>query len=146
MVDINGVVQDVVSFLGGRCRQQGIRTQIRLDDGLPKVQADESQIRQIVMNLMVNALQAMEKGGRLTVTTKFSEGRTMLSVQDTGTGIPDDIKDKIFLPFFTTKEMHMGTGIGLSVVHGIVKSHGGDIEASSAPGKGAEFRVWLPAK
>jgi signal transduction histidine kinase len=119
---------------------------MRLDDGLPEVRADESQIRQVVMNLMVNALQAMEKGGRLTVTTKFAEGRTLLSVQDTGTGIPEDIKDKIFLPFFTTKEMHMGTGIGLSVVLGIVKSHGGDIEASSVPGAGTEFRVWLPAK
>jgi signal transduction histidine kinase len=146
MVDINGVVQDVVSFLGGRCRQQGIRTQMRLDDGLPEVRADESQIRQVVMNLMVNALQAMENGGRLTITTKFAEGRTMLSVRDTGTGIPDDIKDKIFLPFFTTKETQMGTGIGLSVVHGIVKSHGGDIEASSVQGTGTEFRVWLPAK
>lgn len=98
------------------------------------------------MNLSVNALQAMENGGRLTITTKFSEGQIIISVRDTGTGIADEIKDKIFLPFFTTKEVHMGTGIGLSVVHGIVKSHAGGIDAFSAPGGGTEFRVWLPAK
>jgi signal transduction histidine kinase len=146
MVNINRVVQDVVSFLGGRCRQQNIRTRTQLDDALPEISADESQIRQVIMNLLVNALQAMENGGRLTITTKFSQRRIIISVRDTGTGIADEIKDKIFLPFFTTKEVHMGTGIGLSVVHGIVKSHAGGIDALSAPGGGTEFRVWLPVK
>lgn len=146
MVNVNRVVQDVVSFLESRCRQQNIRTRKQLDDALPEISADESQIRQVLMNLLVNALQAMENGGRLTITTKFSEGRIIISVRDTGTGIADDIKDKIFLPFFTTKDVHKGTGIGLSVVHGIVKSHAGGIEAFNAPGGGAEFRVWLPAK
>lgn len=145
-VDINRVVQEVVSFLRGRCRQQDIRTRTQLDEALPEIRADESQMRQVVMNLMVNALQAMGTGGRLTVATTLSEGRIVISVKDTGPGIADDIRDKIFLPFFTTKEVHEGTGIGLSVVHGIVKSHGGGIDVLTPPGKGTEFRVWLPAQ
>ena len=95
---------------------------------------------------MVNALQAMDKGGLLTITTQSDNGDIVISIRDTGQGIADDIKDKIFLPFFTTKDVNMGTGLGLSVVHGIVKSHHGRISVLSQLGEGKEFRVYLPVK
>jgi signal transduction histidine kinase len=145
-VSVNPVIRDVVSFLEGRCIQQGIKADTNLCDPLPDIWADESQIRQIVMNLMINAVQAMGKGGLLTIATEPGNEEIVISIRDTGQGIPDDIKDKIFLPFFTTKDVDMGTGLGLSVVHGIVKSHRGRINVHSQPGKGTEFRVYLPVK
>ena len=146
MVDINRVVQEVVSFLEGRCIQQGIKTQTILADALPDISADASQIRQILTNLMINAVQAMEKGGRMTISTKACGDEIVISVWDTGPGIPDDIRQKIFLPFFTTKDINIGTGLGLSVVHGIVKSHRGRIKVLSESGRGTEFKVYLPVK
>lgn len=146
MVGINRVVQEVVSFLEGRCIQQGIKTQTLLDDALPDISADASQIRQILMNLMINAVQAMEKGGCMTLSTKARGEEIIISIRDTGPGIPDDIRQKIFLPFFTTKDINRGTGLGLSVVHGIVKSHRGRIKVHSESGKGTEFKVYLPVK
>jgi len=98
------------------------------------------------MNLMVNAVQAMEKGGSMTLSTKARGEEIVISIRDTGPGIPDDIRQKIFLPFFTTKDINIGTGLGLSVVHGIVKSHRGRIKVLSESGRGTEFKVYLPVK
>jgi two-component system, NtrC family, sensor kinase len=98
------------------------------------------------MNLCINAIHAMEKGGLLTIATQVRGEEIVLSVRDTGPGVPEDIRDKIFLPFFTTKDVDVGTGLGLSVVHGIVKSHRGRIKVVSDAGKGAEFKVYLPVK
>ncbi len=145
-VSVNPVIQEVVSFLEGRCIQQDIKAHTNLCDTLPDIWADESQIRQIIMNLMINAVQAMEKGGLLTITTQPGNGDIVISIRDTGQGIADEIKDKIFLPFFTTKDVDMGTGLGLSVVHGIVQSHHGRINVLSQLGKGTEFKVYLPVK
>lgn len=146
MVGINHLVQEVVAFLEGRCLQQDIRVQTVLDDALPDISADASQIRQILMNLMVNAIQAMESGGCMTVATEAAAEEIVISVRDSGPGIPAGIRQKIFLPFFTTKDIREGTGLGLSVVHGIVQSHRGRIQVLSEPDKGAEFRVHLPVK
>lgn len=145
-VCVNRLVQEVVAFFQARLREQGIKVQTQLDGSLPDIQADESQIRQIIMNLCINAIHAMEKGGLLTIATQARTEEVVLSLRDTGPGIPEDIKDKIFLPFFTTKDVDMGTGLGLSVVHGIVKSHRGRIKVVSDAGKGAEFKVYLPMK
>jgi two-component system, NtrC family, sensor kinase len=144
-VDVNRLVREVASFFQARCAQQSIEVRLDLDPTLPEVPADEPQVRQILVNLVVNALHAMEKGGRLRVATQHRGAEVLLSVRDTGTGIPDDIKEKIFLPFFTTKDVDQGTGLGLSVVHGIVKSHRGRIKFSSRVGQGSEFRVYLPS-
>jgi signal transduction histidine kinase len=145
-VSVNKVILEVISFLEGRCRQQDIKVHTNLCDTLPDIWADESQIRQIIMNLMINALQAMDQGGLLTIATQTADGDIVISIRDTGQGIADDIRDKIFLPFFTTKDVNMGTGLGLSVVHGIVKSHDGRINVLSRLGEGTEFRVYLPMK
>ncbi len=143
-VGVNRLVREVVGFFQARLRQQGIRVRTALAETLPDILADESQIRQIIMNLTINAIHAMEKGGLLTIATQGRGEEVALSIHDTGPGIPDEIKDKIFLPFFTTKDVDMGTGLGLAVVHGIVKSHGGRINVRSEAGKGTEFRVSLP--
>jgi signal transduction histidine kinase len=127
-------------------REQGVKVHTQLDGSLPDILADESQIRQIIMNLCINAIHAMEKGGLLTIATQARAEEVVLSLCDTGPGIPEDIKDKIFLPFFTTKDVDVGTGLGLSVVHGIVKSHRGRIKVAGEVGKGAEFKVYLPMR
>jgi signal transduction histidine kinase len=143
-VAVNRLVQEVVAFFQARLNQQGIEVRTRLEAALPQILADESQIRQIVMNLTINAIHAMDSGGLLTIATRSRGGEIVLSVRDSGKGIPEDIKDKIFLPFFTTKDVDMGTGLGLSVVHGIVQSHHGRIKVASTAGRGAEFKVYLP--
>lgn len=123
------------------------------DPGLKTVRADLSQIEQIILNLFINARDAMPEGGRLTVRTTNVEvepadasdsGQICLEVQDTGHGIREDVKQHLFEPFFTTKQVGEGTGLGLSVVYGIVQQHGGHIEVSSRVGEGALFKVFLP--
>lgn len=124
------------------------------------VRADPVQIEQVVINLAVNARDAMPKGGRLTISVKkvgpedhFLRSRAflggdeyvLLSVSDTGCGIPEEIRDKIFEPFFTTKEPGTGTGLGLSTVYGIVKQLEGHIFVESEVGRGTRFRIYLPA-
>ncbi len=137
-----------------------IEIQARIDTGMDNVMADPTQIHQIVMNLCTNAAQAMEeKGGRLTVRlsqetlteadVRRHPGLTpgtyaRLSVQDTGSGIEPHILDKIYQPYFTTKEKGKGTGLGLAVVHGIVQNFGGDIRVDSTPGSGTRFDIYLP--
>jgi len=144
-VDVNTVVRDVLPFFESRCARKGVEVRCDLGLDLPVIFADESQIRQIVMNLVVNAIQAMGDGGQLHVSTRVVDGHVALTVRDTGVGIPEEMRSKIYLPFFTTKDAEKGTGLGLSVVLGIVKSHQGRIEVTSAAEKGSEFTVYLPA-
>lgn len=143
-VDLNGLVREVVDFLEHRVRRSPVAIELRLDPGLPAIPADESQLRQVLINLCLNALQAMPAGGRLTLATRSLRGKVRLTVRDSGPGIPEEIRDKIFLPFFTTKPIGQGTGLGLAVAHGIVSAHRGEIRHIPRP-KGAEFRVTLPS-
>jgi signal transduction histidine kinase len=143
-VCVNRLVQEVIAFFQARLTEQSIKVQTELGGSLPDLLADESQIRQIIMNLCINAIHAMEKGGLLTIATQVRGEEIVLSVRDTGPGVPEEIRGKIFLPFFTTKDVDVGTGLGLSVVHGIVKSHRGRIKVVSNAGRGAEFKVYLP--
>jgi PAS domain S-box-containing protein len=135
-----------------------VRLERRLDAGDAAVVGDPTQIHQVVMNLCANAAQAMkstgaitvsldvvEKGGSMAATSALASGRYVrLSVRDTGTGIPPQVLERIFDPFFTTKEVGVGTGLGLSLVHGIVTDLGGGIDVDSRPGEGATFTVYLP--
>jgi signal transduction histidine kinase len=119
-----------------------------LQDDLPWVLMDENQMKQVLLNLVHNALQAMPEGGLMDITTaeaqKVGRDGVMVSVKDNGVGIAPENQTRIFEPFFTTKTDRGGTGLGLSVTYGIVSEHGGEIELTSEPGKGSLFKVWLP--
>jgi signal transduction histidine kinase len=142
--DLNQLVQDDLYVLEARCRTEGIRLTRALAPDLPLLVADRSQIHQVLVNLVVNAIQAMTTGGRLTIETRAEGEQIALVVTDDGVGMDDEQRKQMFVPFFTTKEPGQGTGLGLSVVHGIVSSHGGTIHVDSAPGQGTRFEVRLP--
>ena len=158
VIDLNQVVRNSARMLH-RLIGAHIGLDLRLEEPLPAVRADRSQLEQVLMNLVVNARDAMPAGGVLTVTTTVAdmartqrEQRVMprgryvrLSVTDTGVGIDDATRTRIFEPFFTTKDRSHGTGLGLATVYGIVKQSGGFIWVSSTPGKGATFDICLPA-
>jgi two-component system NtrC family sensor kinase len=143
-VNLNRVVSDGLYFLESRCARAGIALCPVLAPDLPEIPADASQLHQVVVNLVVNSIQAMPDGGTLTIETQTGTDWVSLSVQDTGAGMTDEVREKVFTPFFTTKDVDQGTGLGLAVVHGIVTSHGGSVRVESAPGKGARFEIRLP--
>lgn len=143
-VDLNKVVNDGAYFLEARCAKSGVKLTKELASDLPRIHGDRAQLHQVLINLLVNAIQAMPEGGTLTVRTSSRGGWVHLSVADTGVGIEKEVLRKIFLPFFTTKDVGEGTGLGLAVVHGIVTSHDGDIRVESEPGKGSRFEARFP--
>ena len=146
--DLNEVVDDVIALTNHLIRTNGVRLTINLAKDLPWVSIDPNQMKQVLLNLIHNALQAMPSGGTLTVSTaackRDERDLVTMSVRDTGVGIPTKDRDRIFEPFFTTKGNVGGTGLGLSVTYGIVTDHGGTIEVNTTPGEGSTFVVWLP--
>jgi signal transduction histidine kinase len=142
--DLNQLVQEELYVLESRCRKEGIRLTRTLAPDLPQLVADRSQVHQVLVNLVVNAIQAMAAGGHLSIETRTEGDQVALIVADDGAGMDEDVLKEVFVPFFTTKEPGKGTGLGLSVVHGIVSSHGGTIHAESAVGKGSRFEVRFP--
>jgi signal transduction histidine kinase len=143
-VNLNQVVTDGLHFLESRCTKAGVEVVRRLDPNLPETTADPSQLHQVLVNLVVNAVQAMPEGGKLTIETRAAADWVSLSVQDTGIGMSEEVQKNIFTPFFTTKDVGQGTGLGLAVVQGIVASHGGKIRVESELGSGAYFEIQLP--
>ena len=115
-----------------------------LGNALPAVMIDRHMIEQVLMNLILHAVQAMKEGGVLSIRTWVEEGICLVEIRDTGSGIPAAVLPKIFDPFFTTKSEGEGTGLGLSVSLGIVERHGGKILVDSEVGKGTVFTLWLP--
>ena len=148
VVQLNALVNETL-FLLKHHRQFKRLTVVReLDPAAPRTVGNPEQLTQVLMALMLNALDAMEQGGLLTVRTGASRSRAdevVVEVEDTGVGIPRADQDKIFEPFYTTKPPGRGTGLGLSICYGIVQDHHGRIEVESAPGRGSVFRVSLPA-
>ncbi|MCB9853350.1 MAG: hypothetical protein H6819_09675 [Phycisphaerales bacterium] len=143
-VHLNAIVHEGLTLLKPRLSESRVDVARDLDPADPVVFADAVQLHQLVVNLCVNGLQSMSKGGRLTVRTRGSGPWGELEVQDQGGGIAPEIADRIFEPFFTTKSPEQGTGLGLSVVHGIVLSHGGTIDYESKAESGTRFCVRLP--
>ena len=143
-VDLNRAIDDGLYLLETRCLKAGIQVVRDLAPDLPEIAADLAQLNQVFVNLVVNAVQAMPEGGTLTICTRGGESSVTLVVEDTGIGMSKEILDKIFLPFFTTKDVDEGTGLGLAVVHGIVSAHRGSINVDSRPGEGTRFEVCLP--
>ena len=115
-------------------------------DACPFVHADADQMSQVLINLVMNAIHAMPEGGilRATLAPMPERGMVTLTIADTGHGMPQDVIAKIFDPFFTTKEFGKGTGLGLTVVRGIIEEHSGTIQVKSEPGVGTEFTICLP--
>jgi PAS domain S-box-containing protein len=143
-LELNDVVRETSSLLG-RLVRENILVTVELEPVPLPVHADRGQLEQVLVNLVVNASDAMPGGGRMVLRTRRAgPGQVCFEVEDTGRGIPEDLKEKVFEPFFTTKGAEKGTGLGLSVVHGIVTGHGGWVELVSHVGQGTLFRVVLP--
>jgi signal transduction histidine kinase len=138
--DLRDVIDETLRLLA--YDEDRLRVTTEMDAGLPEVHVDPEQMKQAFLNLFRNAVQAMDGEGDLTVRAYSRDGRVVVEVQDTGPGIPEEVREKMFTPFYTTKPM--GTGLGLSLVKSLVEDHKGDISVESEPGEGATFRVSLP--
>lgn len=144
--DLTRIVKQTEALLRHQLELAGVRLTLHLADALPPLRCDASQIQQVVMNLLMNAVEASRTGGLVEVTTQggLAEAAVELVVSDSGVGIPEENLARIFEPFFSTKGEGKGVGLGLAVVYGIVQAHGATIEVSSTPGKGTIFRVRFP--
>jgi len=141
--------------LSQQLKLRRIKVVLDLNDGLPPIMGDMNRLEQVFINLVINARNAMEKKKEqfvereteniLTIKSFQKNGQVVVTVTDTGTGIPDNMKDKIFEPFFTTRQVGKGTGLGLSISYGIVKDYGGTIEVESEVDKGATFKLTFPS-
>lgn len=147
-VDVNALLGDTLNLLMAKIRSSGIRLDVSLPEALPPVEGDPKQLNQVFLNLVLNAVEAMPKGGTLSIGASLRmnpdirEEGIQIVFQDTGAGISEEDRPYLFDPFFTTKEK--GTGLGLSIVYSIIQRHNGWIEVKSAPGKGSSFIVSLP--
>ncbi len=147
-LDIAGVIQDTLKLVRNQLSLSGIQTELDLPQDLPRVDGNRKSLQQVFLNLFINAVQAMLDGGSLTIRAHATPDGQWLKVQvaDTGMGIAAKDLPHIFDPFYTTKQVGRGTGLGLSVTYGIVEKHGGHIEVESAQGKGSTFSVVLPVR
>jgi two-component system NtrC family sensor kinase len=154
--DLNKLIKETTELIELPAHVEDIEIITDLDEKLPPVWLDENLIKQVIMNMLVNAQHAIESAGTITVRTRFLPadkdkqsaskpvGRVEISIIDTGCGIEKEDLQKVFDPFFTTKGVGKGTGLGLSVSHGTIEAHGGTIEVDSIVGQGTEFRIYLP--
>jgi signal transduction histidine kinase len=125
-----------------------IMIETHLDAGLPEIAGDAEKLKQVFMNMLINARQAIGQNGRIMIATGVDPdgGYVFITFADDGPGIAPEIQDKIFDPFFTTKPTGQGTGLGLSVSYGIIEDHAGDIQMTSEPGQGTTFHIRLPVR
>ncbi|MBI5192925.1 MAG: PAS domain S-box protein [Nitrospirae bacterium] len=144
-VDINTLLDEVLSLMSYAISKNGITLRKELDSGLPRLMIDHHKMGQVVMNILLNAVQAIKgTGGQLSVSTYEEDGWCCIDITDNGAGIPPHVLPKIFDPFFTTKDVGKGTGLGLAVSLGIVEKHSGKIDVKSTEGKGTTFTIRLP--
>jgi PAS domain S-box-containing protein len=146
LVDVNDLIREMIVLLSSEASRCSISIRTELAEDLPKVMADRVQLQQVFMNLMLNGIDAMKEttgGGELTIKSEAGDAQLLISVSDTGMGLPPEQAEQIFKAFFTTKDK--GTGMGLSISRSIIESHGGRLWATGAPGSGATFQFTLPA-
>jgi signal transduction histidine kinase len=143
-IDLNRVIQDVQGLMADAAREKRINLEDRLEPRLPKIEADPNQLEQVLVNLVNNALEATAENGRIVLCSGCRDEQVWFSVHDTGKGMPAEVLEKIFHPFFTTKDK--GTGLGLAVIHKIITDHHGTVTVESAAGEGSTFTVRLPQK
>ena len=154
-IDLNAPIRDVFNVMGHQVTVHQVKLDLDLTDELPEIMADHNRLEQVFINLVANAIDAMDEKAdknpetavdkKLTIRSFQENGRVVATVADTGTGMPQEVIDKIFDPFFTTKEVGKGTGLGVSISYGIVKDYEGDIAIESTPGEGTTFRLSFPA-
>jgi len=149
--DVNRLVRTAVLPMENQALVKGVGIQFNPGENLPMLTLDRSQLQSVLINILINAIDAMKPGGNITITTcvsvsasKSDQKGIEIAVTDTGCGIPPENLDKLFDPFFTTKEVGHGTGLGLAVSYGIVERHGGTIRVQSEVGRGSTFTIWLP--
>ncbi|MBE9535694.1 MAG: sensor histidine kinase [Proteobacteria bacterium] len=143
MNSINEIINSVVALLGREADRQGVKVSLGLSADIPEIMMDGEQVKQAILNVLLNAMQAIEVDGAVTVNTCMKDAMLQVSVRDTGKGISEKEAEKLFDPFFTTKEK--GTGLGLSISYQIIKAHSGDIEVVRPEGGGSEFIISIPA-
>ena len=146
LADLNRIVRTTLSLVEHKLKLSNVEIETHLAENLPAVPCDHSQIQQVVLNLLLNAAEAIHGngGGRVTISTEGNGGPVVLKISDNGEGIAPENLSKIFDPFFTTKPEGKGTGLGLAVSYGIIQAHGGDIEVESRVGEGTTFFIYLP--
>jgi PAS domain S-box-containing protein len=143
-IKIDELIEGILLMMEKQMRESNIQVETSFDPDIPEIMASTNQMRQVMLNLIKNAKEAMPKGGTLFVKMSKEDDRVLIHIQDTGIGIPEEIRDKIFEAFFTTKQKVKGVGLGLSVCYGIIKDHGGEIKVESEEGKGTTFIISLP--
>ena len=143
-IDVNELLDGIVLFIDKQMREMNIDIETRFERGIPKVMGSTNQLRQVLLNLIRNAREAMPQGGILSLETLMKDARVIIHIKDTGIGVPEEVRDKIFETFFTTKHEVKGVGLGLSVCYGIIKDHGGEIRVESEEGRGSTFSIILP--
>lgn len=154
-VDLGSILDETFSMIGHKAKLQDIEVVQNIEPELPQIQVDVDQLKQVFLNLILNAIQAMPQGGRLTIHAAQVDDRkgstkdpkaVRIDIEDTGCGIAEENIGKLFTPFFTTKEKGKGVGLGLAVAYGIIKRHSGDILVMSSRGKGTTFSIFLGSK
>lgn len=145
-VNINDIIEESLSLLSGHIIMNGITVEKDMLSRLPEIKVQKTKIEQVIINLIINAAEAMSGIGHLRLETTFLQksNEVIFRITDTGPGIQEEDRKKLFDPFFTTKPRGRGVGLGLSISHGIIKQHGGRIEVDTYPGVGSEFSVFLP--
>jgi len=141
-VSLNALISGIIDSMGPEFRQNNAQVLPRLSRQMPEISLDSYQFRIALVNILRNSLEAMPGGGRIVLSTELRNGHAAVSLADTGVGIPPDNIDRVFAPFFTTKDN--GTGLGLSLAQQIIEKHGGDISCTSSPGQGTRFTIDLP--
>jgi two-component system NtrC family sensor kinase len=143
-IDLNNLLEGILLMMEKQMKEANVKIVTEFNPEIPEIMASTNQMRQVFLNMFKNAKEAMPKGGTLIVKTETESNTILIRIEDTGTGIPEGIRSKIFEAFFTTKQKVKGVGLGLSVCYGIIKDHGGEIKVNSEEGKGTTFIISLP--
>jgi PAS domain S-box-containing protein len=143
-INVNELLEGILLMMEKQMKEANVKVVTQFAPETPEIMASTNQMRQVVLNMFKNAKEAMPRGGTLTVRTKKEDRKVLIRIQDTGMGMPEEIRNKIFEAFFTTKQKVKGVGLGLSVCYGIIKDHGGEIRVDSKEGEGTTFTISLP--
>jgi signal transduction histidine kinase len=144
LIKINKIIEDVLELVHQEAQEIGVLIASELDPNLGIIYGDEDQLKQVLLNLILNAFTATDAGGRVEIITQSEYDKVIIQIKDTGRGIPEEIRNKIFDLYFTTKKD--GGGVGLAVCQNIIKAHDGKIEFASTKGEGTTFTILLPIK